>query len=60
MSVPKRTSRLTPAKRILIILGIMAVSTFALFIWPNAVASKNLAMVQMFLKKRILPKPPYY
>ncbi len=35
-------------KRIFILLLFMALIVFALFSWPNSVASKNLAMVQMF------------
>jgi hypothetical protein len=44
-------------KRIFALLLLMAAAIFILFTWPNAVASKNLAMVQMFEPDEAAPLP---
>lgn len=47
-------------KRIFALLLLMAALVFALFILPNAVASQNLAMVQMFQPDEAAPLPSVF
>jgi hypothetical protein len=44
-------------KRIFTLLLFMAMIVFLLFSWPNSIASKNLAMVQMFQPDEAAPLP---